>query len=299
VEGGAMSWGKFDDGASGHLKVRRAGTAGAMLWWAAVLWSNRNGTDGVIPKDLLGDVWNPIGERFDHAAAARKAVAAGLFHEDGDRYLIHDFHDYNPTAAENAQRRKSAAERAKRSRQKRQGTQEAGHAERAPHVTAHVTRSVTPHVHRESRYPVPSRPDPDPVRETVTAHVTRDVQRDAECSDDVGEGARSLDGQNQGSSSIHVLADRIRAGIVDGFGEIGEPAPKETRSLTWDGWVEIARWVRDKARILGKDDEIAIAKHLVRGFFSARKTRKNGLPVAFLAQNPLEFWRPLDVSEVA
>lgn len=96
-----------------------------------------------------------------------------------------------------------------------------------------------------------------------------------------------------GTRTLVAFGDEIRAGTASAFAAEQLPAPHETRDLTWKGWAKTARWAREKARLEGAD-ESAIAAQLVRGFMGSNRARKAGFPVAFLAQNPLEFW-----SEVA
>ncbi|MEC7520150.1 MAG: hypothetical protein VYE22_09815 [Myxococcota bacterium] len=114
-----MSWGRFDDRARENLKVRRAGTEAFALWTAAILWCCEHATDGRVPKELLPDVWRPIGESFDHAAVARVCVENRLFVDDGDAYLVHDFLEFNPSKAEQEDKKRKAAERARRHRRRK------------------------------------------------------------------------------------------------------------------------------------------------------------------------------------
>lgn len=98
---------------------------------------------------------------------------------------------------------------------------------------------------------------------------------------------------------LATLGDQIRAGVVQAFTDLGEPPPKETRILTWPGWVEIARYVREKSALLGEDDELAIAAHLVRCWIRHRNMIDRGWPLGFLARNAREFWRDVLPAEVA
>lgn len=134
-----MTWSRFDDRATESVKVRRAGTAACMLWFAAVNWCNAHHTDGVIERDLLAEVWRPIGEAFDHEAAARACLEAGLFEltPDGD-YRVHDFLDYNPSRADAKAAQKAAAERARRYRERKSGVPST-----VATVTPFVTRDAT------------------------------------------------------------------------------------------------------------------------------------------------------------
>jgi hypothetical protein len=89
--------------------------------------------------------------------------------------------------------------------------------------------------------------------------------------------------------SLGVLAEELRVGVVRGFEALRQPAPRECRELTWHGWVDFARWVRSKART-SNADESATGARAIRSFLESDKARKKGFPVAFLVQNPLEYW---------
>lgn len=77
------------------------------------------------------------------------------------------------------------------------------------------------------------------------------------------------------------------------------PAPRETRGLTWPGWTEVARWAREKAQLVGGRDELDVARHLVRCFLRSERARELGYPIAFLVQNPNEYWQDVLPAEVA
>lgn len=133
-----MTWSRFDDRATDSLKVRRAGTNAIALWFAAVNFCNQHHTDGVVERDMLTEVWRPIGEAFDHETAARACLAHGLFEllPSGD-FLVHDFLDYNPSRADAKAAQKAAAERARRYRERKTGIAPASN------VTPFVTRDAT------------------------------------------------------------------------------------------------------------------------------------------------------------
>ncbi|MBQ0827660.1 hypothetical protein [Streptomyces tagetis] len=130
-----------------HPKFQRVGALGVALWTSSLAWSNRNLTDGVVPRgvarrlldfeDVVAAIaaagnaigngvtngagnrgGNPAGNPDDHAftaAALRTAtistlIAAGLWREHPDGYLIHDYLDYQKSAEQiHAERDKNAA----------------------------------------------------------------------------------------------------------------------------------------------------------------------------------------------
>ena len=150
-----MSWQRFDDRARESLKVRRAGTSGTVLWWAAGNWCSDHLTDGRIPKDLLPDVWRPIGEPFATEEALAACLSAGLFFEDGDDIVINDYLEFNPSKKRVLADRAAAKLRQQRKRQPPPQSRD------TPRESQPVSRRDTP---RESHdpLPVPSRPVPDP-----------------------------------------------------------------------------------------------------------------------------------------
>ena len=164
-----MSWAKFSDSTPHSLKLRRAGTDASMLWFSAVCWCNEHLTDGAIPRDLIVDVWRPLGEAFDYETAVAKCVEHGLILDHGDEYEIHDFLEFNMSANEVKKRRKSAAKRASKSRKARASAQKEtgnGQGQRAAHVqrTSRVSHSARAlpdnHACAPPSRPVPSRSRP-------------------------------------------------------------------------------------------------------------------------------------------
>ncbi len=106
-----MPWVKMDDRRATHRKFRRAGFAVRGLDEAAIEWSSQHGTDGLITPDDLGDLAHHHGVPLREARRlADTLVRIGRWDEKGDDWLIHDYLDYNPTAAAAAKRREIRAE---------------------------------------------------------------------------------------------------------------------------------------------------------------------------------------------
>lgn len=88
-----MTWFKVDDKLAFHPKVIGAGNAAIGLWVRAGAWSADQLTDGQIPKPMIA----VLGGR---PADARALVDAGLWTDEGDRYQMHDWRDYQPSKAD-------------------------------------------------------------------------------------------------------------------------------------------------------------------------------------------------------
>lgn len=160
-----MTWVKTDDGAPEHMKLRGAGTAAFALWNAGLAFCNRNLTDGRIEEFLVPDVWRPIGEKFNHRAAAENLVLAVLWHRAGETcvsklcpanaevaarlepiggFVVHDYFEYQKSKAEILEDRKKGADRVRRHREK--ALEDAAFAAIDLGVTNSVGNAVTPGV---------------------------------------------------------------------------------------------------------------------------------------------------------
>jgi hypothetical protein len=98
-------WARLDDALIDHRKISAAGRligkngdgrAIALGFFAVgLMWSNKHLTDGFLPEDVV--------KSFSHVkqplAVADALVQAGLFERRADGFQIHDFADYNPSAA--------------------------------------------------------------------------------------------------------------------------------------------------------------------------------------------------------
>jgi hypothetical protein len=174
-----MSWFRSDDAFWRHRKVRKLGRAKvtvtaqvacAGLWQLAGTWSSDNISDGFVPREQV-EQWDP---RLQLAA---RLVDAGLWHEttvdDEDGYRFHDWHDYNPSAAEVDEKR------AKRAAAGRRGGVKSGESRRSkteanasPTVQANANPVPTPigTTHPDKAAPEPNtreREQPEPDREPI------------------------------------------------------------------------------------------------------------------------------------
>jgi hypothetical protein len=116
-----MSWTKLDDGLIDHPKVSTAaakigpnGPTLAIGFFAIlIMWSNKHLTDGFIPRDVL----TTLPHAQEPLAIADALVRAGLLEraKKGSPptlgFLIHDFGDYNFSAAAIKAKRRADRER--------------------------------------------------------------------------------------------------------------------------------------------------------------------------------------------
>lgn len=93
-----MTWFKVDDTWWAHPKTLMLSEGAVALWVRAGSWSAQNLTDGHVPKAAV----RLLGAK---AAAASELVAAGLWHANGDGWVFHDWHAYQPSRAEVLARR--------------------------------------------------------------------------------------------------------------------------------------------------------------------------------------------------
>ncbi len=86
-----MSWAKVDDRANENPKLLAAGARAAWLWVCGLMYCNRqHRKDGRIPKAALSLLFPGMGRR-----EVGRLLAAGLWHDDGDSYAVHDYAQWN------------------------------------------------------------------------------------------------------------------------------------------------------------------------------------------------------------
>jgi hypothetical protein len=106
-----MTWANVDDLFPEHPKVLAAGGDAAWLYICGLCFTNRNLTEGRIPKAVVPR----LSDRKAPARLAQRLVEVGLWHEDRDAYVIHDWEKYNE-GAEAVKARKEQARNAARTR---------------------------------------------------------------------------------------------------------------------------------------------------------------------------------------
>lgn len=106
-----MGWSRFDDGYPHHPKMMRAGLDALGFDVAGICYSNRYGTDGWIPDDVLPAVFPGAKQPKN---LAQRLVDVGRWERGQGGYRIHDFGEYNPSAEEREQLRRKRAEAGRR-----------------------------------------------------------------------------------------------------------------------------------------------------------------------------------------
>jgi hypothetical protein len=102
----------MDDNAPWHPKQLKAGPLACWLWVCGLAYSQRHATDGFIPSEALPTLCP------EAAPLAGHLVAVGLWREAEGGFQIHDFLDWNESAAE---RKAKQAERTARQQKWRDG----------------------------------------------------------------------------------------------------------------------------------------------------------------------------------
>ena len=92
-----MTWFRLDDTWQTHPKMRAIGPLGRELWLAGGLHCAQQLTDGRIDKGILPIL---IAQAQSKRTYVAKIVEAGLWHDEGDHYVVHDWVDYQPTRAD-------------------------------------------------------------------------------------------------------------------------------------------------------------------------------------------------------
>lgn len=100
-----MTWAKFDDGYPDNPKIVPLSDAAFRMHVSSVCYSSRHLLDGRIPQAVAHRY---VTRRGRHSAL--ELIRAGLFEEADHDYIVHDFHDYNPTSKEVLSKREARAE---------------------------------------------------------------------------------------------------------------------------------------------------------------------------------------------
>lgn len=156
-----MPWGRLDDSLYDHPKLDliepRHRLAAVGLWTLAISWSNRRLTDGHVPIARIRALGGT-------AAIAGRLVEAGLFEKTGNGYRIHDFLEFNDSAADVEAKR--AAEREKKRAQRRNGHAKVDRDEASGRW---MSPKVSPgDIHRDTSGESPASPTrPVPSRESL------------------------------------------------------------------------------------------------------------------------------------
>jgi hypothetical protein len=91
-----VAWVKFDDNFTEHPKVAGLDDRSFRLWVTAIAYSARFRLDGCIPRADFMRLAREISARKAHRTCL---ISARLLREACDHFEIHDYSDYQPTAA--------------------------------------------------------------------------------------------------------------------------------------------------------------------------------------------------------
>ena len=109
-----MAYLRLSDNLDDHPKFAGLSDGAFRYWVHANLWVSRHLTDGSIPIRIASSISKHSPERV------RELLAAGLWHDEGDRYRVHDYLDHNASRDEVIKLRKIKAERMVKWRASRQ-----------------------------------------------------------------------------------------------------------------------------------------------------------------------------------
>ncbi len=96
-----MAWIRLDDQIAHHPKVLKVGLS-AWLYVACIAFSQRFLTDGFVPDDAIKTLCGGVDKPVLHM---RKLVTAGLLEKCSNGYQVHDYLDFNESAAAVKERR--------------------------------------------------------------------------------------------------------------------------------------------------------------------------------------------------
>lgn len=135
-----MSWFKIDDGFHCHPKVLEAGNEAIGFWTRCGSYCAQHLTEGRVPRT--------IALMYGDMHLVDTLVKVGLMTPVEDGWLIHDYHDYNPTKEKVVTEREAAAKRQREARERarlaREAKAEAARRAAEGHSVSHsVTNAVT------------------------------------------------------------------------------------------------------------------------------------------------------------
>lgn len=156
-----MTWLRLDDQFHRHRKVAPLSDAAFRLHVTVMLECANQLTDGRIDCALV-----PTLPRAPSSKAGLKKITgelerAGLWHRDGDAWVVHDFQDWNPPAADVLKKREEARERMRKAREAKaarsappQSAQHTTNADRTGPDCSQDVRANTPRTSREVPQPL-------------------------------------------------------------------------------------------------------------------------------------------------
>ena len=100
-----MTWVYLDDQFPTHPKVALAGGDAAWLFVCSLCYVRQHGTQGLIPKTMVGR----LSDRRGAKKLAERLVEVVLWEDQGEHYLIHDYHEWNRSASSRSEAGRKAA----------------------------------------------------------------------------------------------------------------------------------------------------------------------------------------------
>jgi hypothetical protein len=105
-----LAWAKVSDDAPLHDKMFRAGITAFGFYVAGLCYCNRRLTDGRIPATALPLIFPGV-TTTQAKKLAQTLVEARLWERTDDGWAVHDFHEWNLTAQQIAEKRQAKATR--------------------------------------------------------------------------------------------------------------------------------------------------------------------------------------------
>lgn len=163
-----MSWVKLDDQARHHRKILAVGPTAAWLWACGLMYCNsQKARDGFIPAEAV-QILYPVP---NWKREIPKLVSAGLWEEVSGGYVIHDYHEYQPTvddAAALSEKRAAAGRLGGMRRAERQSAPPPS-SKQTPKQVASVCLEANAKQNEARPDPDPD-PDPGPTKEEQSPH---------------------------------------------------------------------------------------------------------------------------------
>ncbi len=233
-----MVWFKVDDGFASSRKVlsipRTQRAAAIGVWTLAGSWAAKELTDGVVPQYALDELG--VTPRLSRALVEARLW---LDHPEGG-IVFKNWADFQPTRAEVEAERAKTAERQARWRERHKG--ETGESRVSNAVT---NGDVTRESRRESRRPVPTRPDPTLNNQD---RYNNPPEVDARAEDDVDPVLAAVVEACRGMGvEIHPLCAADVVGFIDSRRRRNAPPVKvPTRyypDAVRDSWPEVSKFI--------------------------------------------------------
>lgn len=137
-----MTWVKIDDGFFRHPKIRAAGRDARDLYLAALCYCNENLTDGFVPDYEVRRLSAEADTDDTNAALTSlcnpRSFGRSLWTTAPGGYIVHDYHDYQPSRADVLRLKEVRAEAGSR------GGRRAAQGKETPLETASETAEIPP-----------------------------------------------------------------------------------------------------------------------------------------------------------